>query len=78
MCIRDRGGQAAAPGRNLDIQNRCNNNDSFALAPYTMNTVSSYTDNESLYGDVYKRQTLASSTERHRSRIVTIAAENLP
>jgi hypothetical protein len=47
------GGQAAAPGRNLDIQNRCNNNDSFALAPYTMNTVSSYTDNESLYGSTF-------------------------
>jgi hypothetical protein len=47
------GGQAVAPGRNADIQNNCNNNDSFAIAPYTMNTVDSYSDVESLYGSTF-------------------------
>jgi hypothetical protein len=47
------GGQAAYPGRNNDIQNNCNNNDSFDVAPYTMNTVDSYSDNESLYGSTF-------------------------
>ena len=47
------GGQAVAPGRNADIQNNCNNNDSFAVAPYTMNTVDSYSDVESLYGSTF-------------------------
>ena len=36
------GGQAVWPGRNQDIQNNCNNNDTFALAPYMMNTVDQY------------------------------------
>ncbi len=47
------GGQAAWPGRNQDIQNNCNNNDTFAVAPYMMNTVDSYQDNESLYGSSF-------------------------
>ena len=47
------GGQAAYPGRNNDIQNNCNNNDSFDVAPYTMNTVDSYSDTESLYGSTF-------------------------
>jgi hypothetical protein len=47
------GGQAAWPGRNTDIQNNCNNNDSFDVAPYTMNTVDSFSDNESLFGSTF-------------------------
>jgi hypothetical protein len=47
------GGQAAWPGRNSDIQNNCNNNDSFAIAPYTMGTVNSYSDNELLFGSSF-------------------------
>jgi hypothetical protein len=47
------GGQAAWPGRNSDIQNNCNNNDTFAIAPYTMGTVSSFSDNESLFGSTF-------------------------
>ena len=44
------GGQAANPGRNNDIQSYCNNNDSFTVAPYTMNTVDSYSTTEALFG----------------------------
>ncbi len=47
------GGQAAWPGRNTDIQNNCNNNDSFTVAPYTMGQVDSYLDNESLFGSTF-------------------------
>lgn len=47
------GGQAGWPGHNTDIQNSCNNNDSFAVAPYTMNTVDSFSDNESLFGSTF-------------------------
>jgi hypothetical protein len=47
------GGQAAWPGRNRDIQNHCNNNDSFAIAPYMMNTVNSFSDNEDLFGSAF-------------------------
>jgi hypothetical protein len=47
------GGQAGWPGRNSDIQNNCNNNDSFTIAPYTMNTVDSFSDNESLFGSTF-------------------------
>ena len=47
------GGQAANPGGAAAIQNGCNNNDSFSVAPYTMNQVDSYTDNESLYGSTF-------------------------
>jgi hypothetical protein len=47
------GGQSAYVGRNSDIQNNCNNNTSFAIAPYTMSQVDSYTDNESLYGSTF-------------------------
>ncbi len=47
------GGQAVYPGRNTDIQNNCNNNDSFTIAPYTMRTVDSYSNNESLFGSTF-------------------------
>ena len=47
------GGQSAYVGRNSDIQNNCNNNTSFAIAPYTMSQVDSYTDNESLFGSTF-------------------------
>ena len=47
------GGQAATPSRNKDIQNNCNNNDTFALAPYMMGTVDSNTSDESLYGSSF-------------------------
>lgn len=47
------GGQASYAGRNSTIQNGCNNNDSFTVAPYTMNNINSYTDNESLYGPTF-------------------------
>jgi alpha-L-arabinofuranosidase len=47
------GGQAVNPWLNAQIQNGCNNNDSFDIAPYTMNQVDSYTDNESLYGPTF-------------------------
>lgn len=47
------GGQAASPGRNREIQNHCNNNDSFAVAPYMMNTVDSFSTNEVLFGSTF-------------------------
>ena len=47
------GGQAAYAGRNTQILNSMNNNDSLAVAPYTMGTVDSYTDNESLFGSTF-------------------------
>jgi hypothetical protein len=47
------GGQAVWPERNHDIQNHCNNNDSFAIAPYMMNTVNSFSDNEELFGSTF-------------------------
>jgi alpha-L-arabinofuranosidase len=47
------GGQAVSAGRNQDIQNNCNNNDSFALAPYMMNTVDSFATNEALFGSTF-------------------------
>lgn len=47
------GGQAAYPGRNVDIQNNCNNNNSFTVAPYTMNTVDAFGDVESLFGPTF-------------------------
>jgi hypothetical protein len=47
------GGQAAFAGRNRDIQNNCNNNDSFAVAPYMMNTVDSFSTNEALFGSTF-------------------------
>lgn len=47
------GGQAAYAGRNADIQNNCNNNDSFTVAPYTMNTVDSFNESESLFGSTF-------------------------
>ena len=47
------GGQAAWAGRNQDIQNNCNNNDSFAVAPYMMNTLDSFSTNENLFGPTF-------------------------
>jgi hypothetical protein len=47
------GGQAVWPQRNQEIQNHCNNNDSFAIAPYMMNTVNSFADNEDLFGSTF-------------------------
>ena len=47
------GGQAVWAGRNQDIQNNCNNNDSFAVAPYMMNTVDSFSTNEDLFGSTF-------------------------
>jgi alpha-L-arabinofuranosidase len=47
------GGQAVWAGRNQDIQNHCNNNDSFAVAPYMMNTVNSFASNEDLFGSTF-------------------------
>ncbi len=47
------GGQAASPGRNAGIQSHCNNNDSFAIAPYTMGTIDNYSDKEVLYGSTF-------------------------
>lgn len=47
------GGQAVDSGRNQSIQNYCNNNDSFDVAPYMMNTVNSFSDNEDLFGSTF-------------------------
>ncbi|HWE53386.1 MAG TPA: hypothetical protein VG273_26570 [Bryobacteraceae bacterium] len=47
------GGQAVSAPRNLDIQNNCNNNDSFTIAPYMMNTVDSFTSTEALFGSTF-------------------------
>jgi hypothetical protein len=47
------GGQAEWAGRNASIQNNCNNNDSFALATYLMNTVNDFGSNEDLYGPTF-------------------------
>jgi hypothetical protein len=47
------GGQAVWIGRNQDIQNNCNNNDSFTVAPYMMNAVDSFSTNEDLFGSTF-------------------------
>ena len=47
------GGQAGSPGYNLGVQDYCNNNTSFTVAPYTMNTVDNYSDNETLFGSTF-------------------------
>jgi hypothetical protein len=47
------GGQAAWPGRNSEIQKHCTNNDSFAIAPYTMGTVDSFDTPEALFGSTF-------------------------
>jgi hypothetical protein len=47
------GGQAVWMGRNQDIQNNCNNNDSFTVAPYMMGTVNSFSSNEDLFGSTF-------------------------
>jgi hypothetical protein len=47
------GGQAAVPLKNLDIQNNCNNNDTFALAPYMMTTVDTFATIEGLWGSTF-------------------------
>ncbi len=65
------GGQAASPGRNTDIQNACNNNDSFDIAPYAMGTVNSYSDNESLFGSTF------AEPEAFMSSSSTASAEGL-
>jgi alpha-L-arabinofuranosidase len=47
------GGQAVSAGRNQVIQNNCDNNDSFTVAPYMMNTVNSFSNNEELFGPTF-------------------------
>jgi hypothetical protein len=47
------GGQASSPGRNSAIQNNCNNNDSFAIAPYMMDSVDSYNTTQDLFGATF-------------------------
>lgn len=47
------GGQSVAPLRNQDIQNNCNNNDTFAIAPYMMFTIDSFATNEALFGPTF-------------------------
>ncbi len=47
------GGQAYLPDRTGGEQGYCNNNDSFAIAPYTMNTVDSFQTNELLFGSTF-------------------------
>jgi alpha-L-arabinofuranosidase len=47
------GGQAVDAGRNQQIQNYVNNNDSLTVAPYMMNTVNSFSDNEDLFGSTF-------------------------
>jgi hypothetical protein len=47
------GGQATWPERNRDIQNNCNTNDSFTVAPYMMNTVNSFSSSEDLFGSTF-------------------------
>jgi alpha-L-arabinofuranosidase len=44
------GGQAASPGLNNSIQNYVTNNTSFSIAPYMMNTVDSFSNNQDLFG----------------------------
>ena len=47
------GGQAGWPARNAAIQDNCNNNDSFTVATYMMNTVNSYSNPEDLFGSTF-------------------------
>ncbi len=47
------GGQAVNAGLNRSIQNGVNNNDSFAIAAYTMTDVNSYSTNELLFGSTF-------------------------
>jgi hypothetical protein len=47
------GGQASSPANNTIIQNNVTNNTSFDVAPYTMNSVSSYSTNELLFGSTF-------------------------
>jgi hypothetical protein len=47
------GGQAVWIGRNRDIQNFCNNNDSMSIAPYMMYDVNNYANNEELFGPLF-------------------------
>jgi hypothetical protein len=46
-------GQAANPGLTSSIQNGINNNDSFAIAAYTMTQVNSFSTNELLFGSTF-------------------------
>jgi alpha-L-arabinofuranosidase len=65
------GGQAASPGYNLGIQNNCTTNTSFTIAPYLMNRVDSYSDNESLFGSAF------AEPEAFMSSAATTSAEGL-
>ncbi len=47
------GGQAGSPGYNQGVQNYCSNNTSFTVAPYTMASITSFSDNESLFGSTF-------------------------
>ena len=47
------GGQAAYPARNAGIQSACNNNDSFATAPYQQMQVDSYSSPQQLWGPAF-------------------------
>ena len=47
------GGQGVAAMRNQDIQNNCNNNDAFSIAPYMMNNVDSFANSETLFGSTF-------------------------
>jgi len=47
------GGQAVSAGRNKEIQNSCDNNDSFTVAPYMMNAVNSFSNDEELFGSTF-------------------------
>jgi hypothetical protein len=47
------GGQASSPANNAYIQGICTNDTSLAIAPYTMGTVDSFADNESLFGSTF-------------------------
>jgi hypothetical protein len=47
------GGQAFDPARNISELAYCNNFTSFAIAPYTMNNVDSFSTNELLFGSTF-------------------------
>lgn len=57
------GGQAVWMARNNDIQNNCNNNDSFSVAPYQMGEVDTYDNNQDLFGPTFAEpEALVSAT----------------
>ena len=47
------GGEAGSPTTNSTIQSNCNNNTSFDVAPYMMNTINTNTSTEDLYGPTF-------------------------